>query len=136
MKDVLMQRPVKWTIGGLIIIALLGATPFIMRPYVETLGLNSLKLLAKEGGFCETENCEEGVSYVIAFLETNYGLNEEQIKWCMGVDEISHYQLPVANGLKNALTDLMYRRCGSPIPDMQEDEFPPEDESPQSEQTD
>lgn len=130
MKDFLMQRPVKFVLAGLFVIALLGATPFLLRPYVENLGLQSLKLLAQEGGFCETETCEEGVSYAIAFLETNYGLNEDQVKWCMGVDEIAHYQLPVANSLKNYLTNLMYHRCGSAILDVPEENLPPKNESP------
>lgn len=124
-----MQRPMKFILAGLVIIALLGAAPFLLRPYVENLGQNSLELLARDGNFCETDTCEEGVSYVVAFLETNYGLSEQQVKWCMGVDEISHYQLPFANGLKNALTDYMYRRCGNPVLDMQDDTAPSDEHS-------
>lgn len=115
-----MQRPVKIIIGGLVVIAVLGAAPFMMRPYVEKLGTQSLELLARDGGFCETETCEEGVDYALSFLETNYGLSQDEIKWCMGVDEIAHREWPFANGLKEFATDFMYRRCGAPILDLPE----------------
>jgi hypothetical protein len=35
----------------------------------------------------------------------------------MGVDVIAHYELPFANGLKKAITDRMYQRCGDPSQD-------------------
>jgi hypothetical protein len=35
----------------------------------------------------------------------------------MGVDVIAHYELPFANGLKKAITDRMYQRCGDPNQD-------------------
>ncbi|MGU3576308.1 hypothetical protein ACLBWZ_12275 [Brucellaceae bacterium C25G] len=119
-----MQKPVKIIIGGLVIIAILGSVPFMIRPYVEKVGLQSLEILAHEGGFCETDSCEEGVDYVVSFLETNYGLSKDEVKWCMGVDEIAHSEITFGNGIKNYVTDLMYNRCGNPILDIpQADQF-------------
>ncbi|KAB2691713.1 hypothetical protein [Brucella pseudogrignonensis] len=112
-----MRRSIKFTLIGLVIVALAGATPFAVEPIVQKIGEGSIRQLAKDGNFCTTENCEEGINYAIGFLETNYGLSPQNVKWCMGVDVIAHYELPFANGLKKAITDRMYQRCGDPSRD-------------------
>ncbi len=111
-----MRRSVKFTLIGLIVIAILGAVPFALEPLVIRLGEHSIRELAREGKFCKTDHCDEGVSYAIGVLETNYGLSPQDIKWCMGVNVIAHHQLPFGNDLKKHLTDLMYRRCGDAPP--------------------
>ncbi|MBC2886803.1 hypothetical protein H7Q97_15555 [Ochrobactrum sp. CM-21-5] len=112
-----MRRSVKYTLVGLVIIAIAGATPFAVEPIVVKIGENSIRQLAKEGNFCETENCSEGIEYTLGFLETNYGLSPHDVKWCMGVDVIAHYELPFGNNLKTGITDRMYKRCGDPRQD-------------------
>lgn len=112
-----MRRSIKFTLAGLVVIALLGAAPFAAEPVVVRIGEHSIRQLAKEGDFCKSEQCEEGTTYVLGFLETNYGLSPHDVKWCMGVDVIAHYDLPFGNGLKKSITDRMYRRCGDPRQD-------------------
>ncbi|WP_343314669.1 hypothetical protein AAIB41_05000 [Brucella sp. BE17] len=107
-----MRRSIKYTLIGLGIIAICGAAPFAIEPIVIKIGESSVRQLAHDGNFCTTENCEEGYDYALAFLETNYGLSPKDIKWCMGVDVIAHYELPFANDLKNTITERMYARCG------------------------
>lgn len=116
-----MRRSVKYTLLGLIVIALAGAAPFAVEPIVVKIGEGSILQLARDGNFCKTEGCEEGVSYALGFLETNYGLSPHDVKWCMGVDVIAHYQLPFGNDLKKSVTDRMYRRCGDPQQDEPDD---------------
>lgn len=112
-----MQRSVKYTLIGLVFIALAGAAPFAIEPVVMKIGENSIRQLARDGNFCTTPDCDEGMNYVIGFLETNYELSPENVKWCMGVDVIAHYELPFGNTIKTTLTDHMYRRCGDPARD-------------------
>ncbi|MBB5701789.1 hypothetical protein FHS76_001651 [Ochrobactrum daejeonense] len=112
-----MRRSIKFTLIGLIVIALAGSAPFAIEPIVVKIGENSIRQLARDGNFCESEQCDEGVTYVLGFLETNYGLSPHDVKWCMGVDVISHYELPFGNGLKTSITDRMYQRCGDPNKD-------------------
>ncbi|MBV2144621.1 hypothetical protein KUG47_14065 [Falsochrobactrum sp. TDYN1] len=112
-----MRRSIKYTLIGLVIVALAGAAPLAVEPIVVKIGENSIRQLARDGNFCTTPDCEEGMNYVIGFLETNYGLSPENVKWCMGVDVIAHYELPFGNDMKNALTDQMYQRCGDPRQD-------------------
>ena len=112
-----MQRSIKYIIIGLAIVAIAGAAPFALNPIVVKIGENSIRQLARDGNFCTTSDCEEGMNYVIGFLETNYGLSQENIKWCMGVDVLAHYELPFGNGMKTTLTDQMYQRCGDPRQD-------------------
>ncbi len=112
-----MRRSVKLTIIGLIIVAALGAVPFAAEPIVVKIGEKSVLQLARDGMFCKTDSCEDGVAYVIGFLEANYGLSPHDVKWCMGVDVIAHYKLPFGNTLKKSITDRMYRRCGDPRQD-------------------
>ncbi len=109
-----MRRSVKLTLTGLVLIALAGAVPFAAEPFVVKLGENSVRQLARDGNFCKTPDCAEGVDYALGFLETNYGLSPHDVKWCMGVDVIAHAQLPFGNGLKNAVAERMYKRCGDP----------------------
>lgn len=108
-----MQRSVKYTLIGLVLIAIGGAAPSLFNWSVKKIGENSIYQLARDGKFCETESCQEGYNYALGFLETNYALLPDDIKWCMGVDVISHYQLPFGNGLKNSITDRMYERCSN-----------------------
>jgi len=112
-----MRRSIKYTLAGLIVIAIGGALPFAIEPLVVKLGEGSIRQLARDGKFCKTDTCEDGVEYVTAFLETNYGLSPHDVKWCMGVDVISHYELPFGNNLKKSVTDRMYARCGDPRQD-------------------
>ncbi|MDR6430796.1 hypothetical protein [Brucella pseudogrignonensis] len=112
-----MRRSIKFTIIGLVIIALGGATPFAIEPIVKKIGEGSILQLAKDGNFCTTDDCEEGITYAIGFLETNYGLSPDNVKWCMGVDVIANYELPFGNALKKSITDQMYSRCGDPAQD-------------------
>lgn len=112
-----MRRSVKYTIIGLVIVALGGAIPFALEPVVKKIGESSIRQLAKDGNFCKTDDCEEGINYAIGFLETNYGLSPDNVKWCMGVDVIANYELPFGNGLKKSITDQMYSRCGDPALD-------------------
>ena len=109
-----MQRSIKFTLIGLVVIAVIGAAPFAVEPIVVKIGEGSIRQLARDGNFCQTEQCDEGMNYALGFLETNYGLSPHDVKWCMGVDVISHYELPFGNALKNSITDLMYQRCGNP----------------------
>lgn len=122
----MLKRPAKLILSGLIIIAVLAAVPFAFRATVNKLGENSLLQLARDGGFCQTESCEEGVNYTIGFLETNYSLAPDDVKWCMGVDVIAHKQLFFGNGLKKKATDMMYDRCGNPAEDEPQDDIPAE----------
>lgn len=115
-----MQRSIKLTLAGLVVIALLGAAPFAAEPIVVKIGENSIRQLAREGNFCKTEQCDEGTAYALGFLETNYGLSPHDVKWCMGVDVIAHHELPFGNGLKKSITDRMYKRCGDPRKDQPE----------------
>ena len=112
-----MRRSLKYTLVGLVIVALLGAAPFALEPVVQKIGENSIRQLARDGNFCTTDKCDEGINYAIGFLETNYGLSPENVKWCMGVDVVAHYELPFGNGLKKLVTDQMYQRCGDPNQD-------------------
>lgn len=115
-----MRSSIKFTLIGLIIIALAGITPFFFERLIIKLGENSLHKLATEGNFCTTDDCKEGIEYTLTFLETHYALSTENVKWCMGVDAIAHYDLVFGNGLKTELTDLMYKRCGDPRTDKSE----------------
>lgn len=112
-----MRRSIKYTIIGLVIVALCGAAPFAVEPVVKKIGENSIRQLAKDGNFCTTDSCEEGINYAIGFLETNYGLSPDNVKWCMGVDVIANYELPSGNALKKSITNQMYSRCGNPDQD-------------------
>lgn len=118
-----MRRSIKYTLIGLGIIAIGGAAPFAVEPIVVKIGESSIRQLAREGNFCKTENCDDGYDYALAFLETNYGLSPRDVKWCMGVDVIAHYELPFGNGLKNTLTDQMYARCGDTRQDDAQDDM-------------
>ena len=109
-----MRRSIKFTLIGLGIIAVIGAAPFAIEPIVVRIGEGSIRQLARDGNFCQTEQCDEGMNYAVGFLETNYGLSPHDVKWCMGVDVISHYELPFGNKLKTSITDQMYQRCGDP----------------------
>ena len=117
-----MRRSIKFTLIGLCVIAVMGATPFAMEPIVVRIGEDSIRQLARDGNFCQTEQCDEGMNYAVGFLETNYGLSPHDVKWCMGVDVISHYALPFGNKLKTSITDQMYQRCGDPKQDKPPDE--------------
>lgn len=121
-----MKRAVKITLIGLGVIALLGTLPFAAEPVVVKLGENSILKLAQEGNFCKSENCEDGVNYVVGFLEAHYGLSPHDVKWCMGVDVIAHYELPLGNNIKKIVTDRMYQRCGDPAEDEPVDVIPSE----------
>ncbi|MBA8840302.1 hypothetical protein [Ochrobactrum sp. RH2CCR150] len=112
-----MRRSVKYTLIGLIVIAIGGAVPFAVEPIVVKIGEGSIRQLAQDGKFCKTDTCDDGIQYVTGFLETNYGLSPHDVKWCMGVDVIAHYELPFGNGLKKSVTDRMYARCGDPKQD-------------------
>lgn len=112
-----MRRSIKYTLIGLVIIGLGGAAPFVIEPIVQKIGEGSIRQLAKDGNFCKTDDCADGITYVIGFLETNYGLSPNNVKWCMGVDVIANYELPFGNGLKKTITDKMYSRCGDPSQD-------------------
>ncbi|PQA73007.1 hypothetical protein [Brucella oryzae] len=109
-----MRRSIKFTLIGLVVIALMGAAPFAVEPIVVKIGEGSIRQLARDGNFCQTDQCDEGMNYALGFLETNYGLSPHDVKWCMGVDVISHYRLPFGNQLKTSITDRMYQRCGDP----------------------
>ncbi|MGU3398757.1 hypothetical protein ACLBWS_03295 [Brucellaceae bacterium D45D] len=121
-----MRRSIKYTLLGLGIIAIGGAVPFAVEPVVVKIGENSIRQLARDGNFCKTDNCDEGMDYAVAFLETNYGLSPHDVKWCMGVDAIAHYELPFGNGVKKSMTDRMYERCGDASSDENEDKISPE----------
>lgn len=121
-----MKRSVKFTLIGLGVVALLGAAPFAAEPAVIKLGEGSILQLAREGNFCKTDTCDEGVNYVVGFLEAHYSLSPHDVKWCMGVDVIAHYELPFGNGVKKFVTDKMYSRCGDPNEDEPIGEIPSE----------
>ncbi len=72
-----MRRSIKYTFIGLVIVALAGAAPFAVEPVVQKIGEGSIRQLARDGNFCTTDDCEEGMNYAIDFLETNYGLSRE-----------------------------------------------------------
>ncbi len=112
-----MRRSIKFTIIGLVVITALGALPFAAEPIIVRIGENSIRQLARDGNFCKTEDCTEGIDYAIGFLEANYGLSPHDVKWCMGVDVIAHHELPFGNNLKKSITDQMYKRCGDPAQD-------------------
>ena len=121
-----MRRSLKFTLFGLGVVALLGAAPFALERIVIKIGESSIRELAREGNFCTTDDCKEGIDYTLSFLETNYALSAENVKWCMGVDVIAHYNLPFGAGLKTTLTDMMYERCGDPRNDEPAEDYPPE----------
>lgn len=121
-----MKRPVKIIVSGLVIIAILTSIPFMVRLWVIKLGEQSLLQLARDGGFCKTDHCAEGANYALGFLETNYSLSPDDVKWCMGVDVIAHKQLPFGNGLRTTITDMMYKPCGNPSEDEPEQDIPAE----------
>ncbi|SUB12890.1 Uncharacterised protein [Brucella intermedia] len=112
-----MRRSIKFTLIGLVVITVIGASPFAVEAIVVKIGEGSIRQLARDGNFCKTDQCDEGMNYALGFLETNYGLSPHDVKWCMGVDVISHYELPFGNALKTSITDRMYQRCGDPKQD-------------------
>lgn len=110
-----MQRRTKIIIGGVILVALVAFTPLAVTTYVSHRGDASLLALAKEGGFCTSDDCSEGVSYASTFLETNYGLSADDVRWCLGVDDINHHEWVIGNSLKSFITDKMYQKCDSDL---------------------
>lgn len=110
-----MQRRFKIILGGVMLVALVAVFPFAVTSYVSNRGDASLLALAKEGGFCTSEDCSEGVQYASTFLETNYGLSAADIRWCLGVDDIAHREWMIGNSLKLYITDKMYQKCDSDL---------------------
>lgn len=94
--------------------------------YIMMLGEHSLFLLAEEGGFCQeiqkttdtkpikASDCADGISYAADYLGRQFGLSEKTVQWCMGVDELARWKIKHGNGLKNVLTDTLYRQCDAP----------------------
>lgn len=112
-----MRRSIKFTLTGLVLIGIVGALPFAADPIVRRIGDGSIQQLARDGNFCKSDQCSEGYDYVIGFLETNYQLAPDDVRWCMGVDVIAHQNWWLADGLKNSVTERMYKRCGDPALD-------------------
>ncbi len=84
-------------------------------------GHKALYALAKEGGFCKTEGCEEGMAYASDYLGTEFGHSPRMVRWCMGVDAIAEEKLAFGNSLKGALTHVLYIPCGDPNVDVTEE---------------
>jgi hypothetical protein len=116
-----MSRPKKIIIAGLIAVGGLLALGLAIQQWTMARGHRALYALAKEGGFCKTETCEEGMAYATDYLGTEFGLSPRMVQWCMGVDSIAHQEFAFGNPVKTALTNVMYIPCGDPSSDTTEE---------------
>lgn len=110
-----MQPRIKIILAGVVLVAIIATLPLAVTSYVANRGEASLLALAKEGDFCTTQECGEGVLYASTFLETNYGLSADDVKWCLGVDDIAHRDWVIGNSFKLYITDKMYQKCDSDL---------------------
>lgn len=102
------KKRIALSIIGVLLIAL-----FTCWYWVTSTGRAALLDLAREGKFCKTEQCDEGVDYAATYLGDEFGLSPRMVKWCMGVDNLA---LGENHGrTKSALINLLYMPCGDPM---------------------
>ncbi|RCS24360.1 hypothetical protein DUT91_08745 [Phyllobacterium salinisoli] len=116
-----MSRTRKFTITGVVFAAVLLAAGLALQQWTMAKGHKALYDLAKEGGFCKTDHCEEGMTYASDYLGNEFGLSARMVQWCMGVDSIAHQNPASGNPVKKVLTDAMYIPCGDPSGDTTEE---------------
>ncbi|PRD42273.1 hypothetical protein C5748_17605 [Phyllobacterium phragmitis] len=116
-----MSRLKKITVTAVAIVAGLLAAGLALQQWTMARGHKALYELAKEGGFCKTDKCQEGMNYASAYLGNEFGLSPQMVKWCMGVDSIAHQNVTFGNSIKKILTNAMYVPCGDPIGDTTEE---------------
>ena len=104
-----MSRTKKIILTGFACLAIL---LLVAGQWTMAKGQKALHELAKEGGFCKTDGCEEGMAYASEYLGGEFGQSPIMVRWCMGVDVISREELAFGNNLKPALTFLLYIPCG------------------------
>lgn len=82
---------------------------------ITSMGHDALFALAKEGQFCKTSGCSDGVDYAKSYLAEEFGLSPRLVEWCMGVDALGGTR-PQANvTFSSGLLDALYLPCGEPI---------------------
>lgn len=111
-KEHSMSRSKKIILTGFACLAVLLAVGLPLQQWTMAKGQKALHELAKEGGFCKTDGCEEGMAYASEYLGGEFGHSPAMVRWCMGVDVIAREELAFGNGLKPALTFLLYIPCG------------------------
>ncbi|KXF77388.1 hypothetical protein ATN84_08335 [Paramesorhizobium deserti] len=116
-----MNRPKKIMIAGFTVIVGLLVAGLVIQQWTMARGHRAVYNLAKEGGFCKTDGCEEGMAYATDYLGTEFGLSPQMVQWCMGVDSIAHQKLAFGNAMKTVLTNAMYIPCGDPSSDTTEE---------------
>jgi hypothetical protein len=105
-----MSRKKKIIIIGFACLAVLLAGAVALQQWTMAKGQKALHELAKEGGFCKTEGCEEGMAYASEYLGGEFGQSQAMVRWCMGVDVIAREE--PGDKLKAALSTLLYIPCG------------------------
>lgn len=96
-------------IGGVVAVSCAG-TYF----YTMSVGQQSLKQLAQEGGFCKDASqtdCADGIDYAKSYLSTEFGLSPRGVQWCIGVDEIARRDFILGETAKTLFTELLYLPC-------------------------
>jgi hypothetical protein len=116
-----MKRPKKPLLAGLAVLAVLVAAGAPLYKWTMGKGEKALHELAKEGGFCKTDTCEEGMTYASEYLGGEFGISPRMVRWCMGVDAVAHENLVFGDALKTVLTTAMYIPCGDPNIDATEE---------------
>ncbi|PYE88197.1 hypothetical protein [Phyllobacterium leguminum] len=116
-----MNRTKKIALAGSACLAMLLAGGVALQQWTMAKGQKALHELAKEGGFCKTDGCEEGMAYASDYLGAEFGHSPKMVRWCMGVDVIAREESSLSNGLKAALTSILYIPCGDPNSDATEE---------------
>ncbi len=101
----------KILIGLIGIGALLAVAAIATYAYTMSLGKQSLRQLAQEGGFCKQADCADGMDYASSFLSNEFGLSPRGVQWCIGVDEISRRDFFLGESAKTMLTEMLYIPC-------------------------
>ena len=79
--------------------------------YTMSIGKQSLKQLAQDGGFCKQQDCADGIDYAKSFLSTEFGLSPRGVQWCIGVDDIASRKFILGETAKSLFTELLYIPC-------------------------
>ncbi|WOC14693.1 hypothetical protein [Pseudochrobactrum sp. MP213Fo] len=99
------------------VIALIGVVGVITATctgtyfYTMSVGKQSLRQLAQDGGFCKQPDCTDGIDYASSFLSNEFGLSSRGVQWCIGVDEIAGRDFILGQTVRNLLTEVLYIPC-------------------------
>lgn len=99
------------------IIALIGISGIVAAVsagtyfYTMSVGKQSLRQLAQDGGFCKQADCADGIDYANMFLANEFGLSQRNVQWCIGVDDIASHEFVLGESAKSLFTELLYIPC-------------------------